>query len=372
MSFLEGALVGECHDPDVCFNAMLYTPNFLSNRHEGLGYFAQPNLYPGDETEIMFDNGTTVILSNYAEVIGDFTNVDSAETFYSRFCSLSLNETLEVGASISAKEEAIREARASEDNIFEGYPASVMATDNQKLAGYFLNDTETNDVAVLSIPTFNPDLSISGPQSFLEDFLDLCREKGRTKLVVDIQGNIGGLRSLGVDFFAQIFPDITPKNPERYRAHELANVVGKGLAEIFSNEQLLEPENVTPLIAAAYSQPFNYKLYRELNGEPFDSYEEFYGPYETYGENYSSVHQFNFDVPAHLQIDDAYPTPFGNRSTDGLSRAFDDVIILTDGACGSTCSLFVDLMTRQANVPTVAFGGRPLYGPMVAVGETRG
>ena len=373
-AFLEEVLVGECHDPDVCFNAMLYTPNFLSNRHEGLGYFAQPNLYPGDETEIMFDNGTTVTLSNYAEVIGNFTNVDSAETFYSRFCNLTLNETQEFRKSIGTKKEELREARASEDNIFEGYPASVMAMENQKLAGYFLNDTKMNDVAILSIPTFNPGSSISGPQSFLEEFLNLCREKDMKKLVVDVQGNIGGLRSLGVDFFAQVFPDITPQPLERYRAHESANLIGKELAEFFSDKQILEPDNATPLIAEAYNMAFNYKSYLRPNGEPFESYEKFYGPYETYGENYSAVHQVDFDKPAHLYIDDAYPTPFGNRSnsTDGLSRAFDDVIILTDGACGSTCSLFVDLMTRQANVPTVTFGGRPFYGPMLAVGETRG
>ena len=351
---------------------MLYTPNFLSNRHEGLGYFAQPNLFPGEETEIVFKNGTTVALSNYAEVIGNFSNVDSAEMFYSTFCSLSLNDTKEVKTSTFIQKEALRKARADEDNIFKGYPASVIALENQYMAGYFLEDTEMDDVAVLSIPVFHPETSLSKAQSFVEDFISLCKEKDMTKLVVDVQGNIGGLRLLGLDFFAQIFPDLKPENPERYRAHESADVIGQELAKFFSDEEILEPENASPLIAGAWSAAFNYKIYLKPNGEPFETYEEFYGPYETYGENYSSVYQYNYDQPAHLFADEVYPTSFGNRSTDGLSRAFDDVIILTDGACGSTCSLFVDLMTRQANVPTVALGGRPAYGPMQAVGETRG
>ena len=374
-TFLDGVIVRECHDPDVCYNSLLYTPNYLNGRHEGEGYFAQPDLYPGEATVLGFENGTTVTLSNYAEVIGNFTGVDSPQAFYSRFCNLTLNDTQEVLVSNSKTMQALRDARADKDNILKSYPAPAMAMDNQKLAGYFLNETGMEDVAILSIPIFSPgggSAILSEPQAFVEDFFNSCKEKGMTKLVVDVQGNQGGMRALGVDFFAQIFPDIEPSFLERIRAHESANIMGKEVAKFLSDEQILQPENVNPLIAGAYHIPFNYLRYLEPSGEPFESYEKFYGPYETYGDNFTALHKLDFDMPAHLYIDDAYPTGYGNRSTDGLARPFEDVIILTDGLCGSTCSLFVDLMTRQANVPTVTIGGRPNNGPMMAVGETRG
>jgi len=46
----------------------------------------------------------------------------------------------------------------------------------------------------------------------------------------------------------------------------------------------------------------------------------------------------------------------------------EDIVILTDGVCSSTCSMFVEVMHNDAGVKTVVVGGRPSYGPMQAVG----
>ncbi len=46
----------------------------------------------------------------------------------------------------------------------------------------------------------------------------------------------------------------------------------------------------------------------------------------------------------------------------------EDIIILTDGLCGSTCSLFMEMMHHEAGVRTVVAGGRPSYGTMQAPG----
>lgn len=48
--------------------------------------------------------------------------------------------------------------------------------------------------------------------------------------------------------------------------------------------------------------------------------------------------------------------------------AAEDIVILTDGVCSSTCSMFVEMMHNEAGVKTVVVGGRPSYGPMQAVG----
>lgn len=45
-----------------------------------------------------------------------------------------------------------------------------------------------------------------------------------------------------------------------------------------------------------------------------------------------------------------------------------NVVLLTDGTCGSTCTIFSYLMIFQANAKTVSVGGRPQSGPMQSIG----
>lgn len=60
---------------------------------------------------------------------------------------------------------------------------------------------------------------------------------------------------------------------------------------------------------------------------------------------------------------------YGNRIAE-LSQPFaaDDIILLTDGVCSSTCSLFVEMMHHEAGVKIVVAGGSSEIGPMQAVG----
>ena len=50
----------------------------------------------------------------------------------------------------------------------------------------------------------------------------------------------------------------------------------------------------------------------------------------------------------------------------------EDIVILQDGACGSTCAIFAELMREQGRVQTIAIGGRPVNGPMQGVGGSKG
>lgn len=50
----------------------------------------------------------------------------------------------------------------------------------------------------------------------------------------------------------------------------------------------------------------------------------------------------------------------------------EDIVILTDGTCGSTCTLFSYLMILQLNVKTVVVGGRPITGPMQSIAGVEG
>jgi C-terminal processing protease CtpA/Prc len=70
------------------------------------------------------------------------------------------------------------------------------------VSGYFLNKSST---AVLSIPSF----SMQGPlaqsaQEAITNFVQMSKQAGVKKLVIDLQGNGGGTVLLGIDLFKQV------------------------------------------------------------------------------------------------------------------------------------------------------------------------
>ncbi|RAL60673.1 hypothetical protein DID88_009991 [Monilinia fructigena] len=65
---------------------------------------------------------------------------------------------------------------------------------------------------------------------------------------------------------------------------------------------------------------------------------------------------------------DANPAPSGARSP----FAAEDIIILSDGICHSSCALFMEMFRHEAGVKVVAVGGTPSVGPMQAPSGSRG
>lgn len=50
----------------------------------------------------------------------------------------------------------------------------------------------------------------------------------------------------------------------------------------------------------------------------------------------------------------------------------EDIVIVHDGLCGSTCAIFAELMREQGQVQTIMIGGRPVNEPMQGVGDSKG
>ena len=46
--------------------------------------------------------------------------------------------------------------------------------------------------------------------------------------------------------------------------------------------------------------------------------------------------------------------------------AAQDIIMLSDSVCASTCAIFMEMMHHEAGVRTVVAGGLPVNGPMQA------
>jgi hypothetical protein len=102
-----------------------------------------------------------------------------------------------------------------------------------------------------------------------------------------------------------------------------------------------------------------------------------YPPARFHNDTFTALLRYNLSDP--LQTSNQrlavgiVPTGYGirNNFTEDPFRA-EDLMILSDGICASTCSIFVELMVQQSKVRTLAIGGRPQFGPMQPVGGTKG
>jgi hypothetical protein len=110
----------------------------------------------------------------------------------------------------------------------------------------------------------------------------------------------------------------------------------------------------------------------DVNLNAFPSFQAAFGPYELLGDNFTAELRYNLSSSYAQSHSGVTVSGYGNRSNIAPEVfAAEDMIILYDGACGSTCTIFAELMQSQGGVRTVAVGGRPQYGPMQGVGGSR-
>jgi hypothetical protein len=113
------------------------------------------------------------------------------------------------------------------------------------------------------------------------------------------------------------------------------------------------------------------------SGQNFSSWSEYQGPVVDNEDRFSLIEQYDLANPTFDQaaFDQWYPTMYLPNRTDWPFQERhwnpEQIVLLTDGLCASTCSLFVEMMTR-VGVKTIVAGGRPVTGPMQAASGNRG
>lgn len=261
---------------------------------------------------------------------------------------------------------------ASKTPVFARYPTPVVEHSEGMVAGYFLTGDDLSDVAVLNIPTFtgSGNAAYMEFQSVIKSFLKQSAKKKR--LLIDVRGNNGGNPFSAYDAFKQLFPDLsTPYSGVRARSSDEANEIGSQIAQLDGHTAVQ-----TALDVAADESPFNYiNTLKSPDGKPFGSWPELYGPKVVNGDNFSAIGSWRFDnatydmgagggviVSGYANNTKVAPSPF-NAS---------NIVVLTDGACSSSCGIFVNLLVDQAGVKNVVVGGRPNGQAMALVGGTQG
>ncbi len=85
------------------------------------------------------------------------------------------------------------------------------------------------------------------------------------------------------------------------------------------------------------------------------SWNDFFGPVQHHGSNFTNSRRYNFSSP-----NDGLGEPvYGfQNDTKPQPQTFEssNIVILTDGFCGSTCAIFSELMKTQGDVQSIAVG----------------
>lgn len=391
--------IGSLQDRDALWNNMFYelAQISLGPTGTGLGTFAGGGrgrlIYPGPDTTLTFANGTSVTTQNFAYVLRPFVNVTSGEDLYRLYfipppgepepAEIQATQTFAAPSSTAANRtasatatSASTSAAASSTTIpAPGYPSPIVREMSNLNSGYFLDGAGYDDVVVLSVPSFVGSTADEIPFQAVNTFtINRAIAANKTKLIIDVSANGGGTILQGYDLFKQLFPSILPYGATRFRAHEAFNIIGEEL----SAYSALVPRSLSTndTVQGIVSSAFNYRTDADVNYQPFTSWAEKYGPH-AYGpepDNFTSIIRWNLsDVLTPDNSGGIYVSGYLNRSNITTQPfAAEDIVIVTDGYCASTCTIFSELMRQQGGVKTIALGGRPNADIIQAVGGVKG
>ncbi|KAK2015914.1 peptidase S41 family protein [Colletotrichum eremochloae] len=238
------------------------------------------------------------------------------------------------------------------------------------LTGYFYDGISTG---VISIPHFNQYASQIGTFSqALAGFTAGAKDRGVSRIVIDLQKNYGGSTGIALLLFREFFPGIDPFTGSQRRSHELGNSLGSAITEYW---QGLEAGTRDSLLLLADEWMIATRLNAETRRN-FTSWEEYEGPRRQSEDDFSLVEQY--DLKNQRFHESAFDGWLLNRYLNDSkedSRTMwrpEDVVILTDGTCSSACALFLELAKTQGGARTVVVGGAPKPGPMQAASGSRG
>jgi len=394
VAYLENlSTYGSLQDPDALYNNVFYelAQISLGNTGTGAGSFAGGGrgayFYAGQNTTLTFANGSSTTFDNFARVYANFKNVTTGQQVYNKYLdppvtvttssvssSTATTSSLGVTSSISSASTTTSTTVAS--TPAPGYPDPVIRQVNNQIAGYYIDSLAYQDVAVLSIPSFVGYFAQEASfQAVANQFLAIAYTAGKKKLIIDVSANAGGTILQGYSIFKSLFPSMDPYGGTRFRAHETFDLIG---SEVSAYAGVVYPWDIyaanNSVLDDFAESPFDYRADMTEQGTQFTSWAQKYGPHTFNGDNFTSIIRWNlsdpFSLPGSGIIVDGYQNMTGYPAVQYF--AAQDIVIVYDGYCASTCTIFSELMRQQGGVKAVAMGGRPTPGPMQAVGGVKG
>ncbi|KAI0185517.1 hypothetical protein EV127DRAFT_348153 [Xylaria flabelliformis] len=358
-------------DADAAYNSLFYEKAFeaeISSR----GYFQNGGrtryVYPGSTTSLKFTNGTSTKADNVARIKGNWTGVVDGPSYFAKFAP---------GASGSVSTAApATPAPVSPPALkaVPGYPAPEIVSSDGVISGYYLKGKGFEDTAVLVALSFSPDSPIEF-QQVAQDFFAAAKKDGKKNLVVDVSVNGGGYIFSGYDLFRQLFPDIVQEGLGRWRD----GPGFKAVSDVYSaNSANFNPDTASADIIYQFESVYNWRYDIDESNKHFTSYKDKFGPQQVLGDKFTNLMQWDFNDPLNtINATFGFGTDItGYRSRANFTRPFagpENIVIVLDGYCASTCTLFSQFSIHDAGVKTIAMGGRPSKkGLIQGVGGVKG
>ncbi|KAH8659352.1 hypothetical protein BGZ60DRAFT_566904 [Tricladium varicosporioides] len=365
-------------DRDAGYNAMFFSKAGLGGLGS-TGFFQAGGplsfTWPGPTTTLTFENGTTTTFKNQALVRSSFNGVTDGDTFYRKFCTgpTPTASPVPTSSSIPTFTPLPTSTSRPRATAVPGYPAPVIVSSDAVISGYYLTDPGVQDVAVLSVLDFSPQ-SPAEFQAVAQKFISGAKAAGKQKLVVDLSINGGGFLFLGYDLFRQLFPGIQQDGFSRFRENpaflKMAQVFSDSIPSNFSKAS--SPDE----LIQNFENFYNFRFELDITNSSFQSYNgKFLGPRDK-GDGFTSLIRLDLSDPL-ITSNTTYGigidiTGYGTRKNFVQPFAPENIILLYDGFCASTCTVFSEFMRLQANVKSVAFGGRPSNTPIQGIGGVKG
>ncbi|KAL6860811.1 hypothetical protein J3F83DRAFT_747613 [Trichoderma novae-zelandiae] len=357
-------------DPDARYNNMMTNVPINRDGSVGGGGYAGFGTFPGaHEFNLTYANGTEQSLPLTAFVSSrlgtDFT-FETGDELWDAACKPQPASSDDS----SKKKRAESSPSAKEKPAPATYPKPTVKDPFNLIIGYLPDDKGLEDVAVLTVPTFETEDAASGiPANEIanfaleaQDFVQKAIAAGRSKVIIDVTNNGGGVVASGFALVSVFFPNMTIFSATRYRSTPGTQFV----VEAFSRH----PDSEA--LGLGQSGFFVPDFVKPDQKTTFDSVEDFLGPFDVLGVPSTAIVAEN-----NFAETNETATPINIFGQGGILNgttppfAPENIVLLTDGQCSSTCTIFANHMIPYG-VRVVTTGGRPQAGPMQAIGGVKG
>jgi hypothetical protein len=127
---------GDFHDADTRWNALFPSQALIASGTTFLGAF-RTGMYTGQpNTTMQFANGTALSMPNIAVVFGNFTGVNSGQSFFQKFCS-GPAPVVQVAAQPLTPTGSLSGIAPTASHV--GYPKAVLINPNLAIGGYYIS-----------------------------------------------------------------------------------------------------------------------------------------------------------------------------------------------------------------------------------------
>ncbi|PQE21755.1 peptidase s41 family protein [Rutstroemia sp. NJR-2017a BBW] len=320
--------LSQYNDPDSTYNSLFFSLPFTVSGVASTFDLGQTFGFESNSNNYTFENGTTSSFDNIAVAKIPFDDITSGPALFDFLNPVSSPSSAPFSSTSTTIPDPSPTPTAEITPIasLPGYPTPIVIHRSGYTSGYFLSSS--NDTAILVLSSFidaNETDPLAGPlqSQTVADFLAACLAANKTKLIIDLQGNGGGIVFQAYDIFARLFPTLTPFGATRMRDTPAARYLG----EVFT-------------MSVGSGQ-----VDGSLNGD-FEAQAAVDPPETIYGDNFTATMRYNPGLVLNASIA-ATPQVFESQN----------IVMLYDGTCGSTCAVFSEFMKSQGGVRSGMFLG---------------